>query len=66
MEDYTSVDTRLPKNNEKVQMKFICDGEVRVIRGFFYINDTRPEFVAFGSEVENVVAWKPCNSNMGF
>lgn len=51
---------------EKVQINFQYEGEERVIRGFFSMNETKPVFNAFGSEVSNVVGWKPCESSFGF
>lgn len=66
MDDYISIETRLPIDGEKVQMQFKCDNEIRICRGFFYLNGGEPVFASFGSQVTDVVAWKHCNSNMGF
>lgn len=66
IEGYINVNHHYPKDGQKVQINFQCEGEERVIRGFFSMNRTKPKFTALGSEILNVVGWKPCESNIGF
>ncbi len=47
-----------PNDLERVYIKCKSDnGNIRIIKGFFYRNGGKPVFASYGSEVENVITW---------
>jgi len=64
MKEFISVKIELPKDSQKVWIKFICDNKERLARGIFFINKedgNKPEFYSYGSKITNVLAWCPWN-----
>lgn len=66
-EDWIDAKKELPKPVVRgasvfVYMKYLgYNGEERRTKGMFYINGKDPTFCAYGSRVNNVIAWQPRN-----
>jgi hypothetical protein len=58
MNEYIDNTAEMPKDNQIISIKYTKDGKERFTKGFFFMNGTRPTFCAYGSEIENVIAWK--------
>lgn len=55
--NFTSVNEALPETNGNQASVFMKRSDGRITAGMFYMNGGKPVFAAYGSSVENVIAW---------